>query len=102
MLDCNSKGIQKLIFDRLYKIHEEIVKDDPEYRELGERPYEILKQLSAKLTPEDNELLDQYDCLRMDQMNRQDELIYNEGLMDGMLFGYWVAMVGRGVEKIGV
>ncbi len=33
---------------------------------------------------------------------RQDELIYNEGLMDGIIMGYWVALIGRGVEKIRV
>ncbi|TCL77042.1 hypothetical protein EDC14_1001328 [Hydrogenispora ethanolica] len=48
----------------------------------------MLKQLTAKLTPDDQKLLDRYDCRRMDQMNRQDELIYSEGLMDGILFGY--------------
>jgi hypothetical protein len=102
MLDYHSKGIQKFILDRLYQIHEEIVNLDPEYRELGEEPVQLMKQLSAKLTPEDQKLLDQYDCRRMDQMNRQDELIYSEGLMEGMLFGYWVALVGRGVERIKV
>jgi hypothetical protein len=35
-----------------------------------------------------------------DQIIRRDELIYNEALMDGILIGYWVALVGRGVEKI--
>jgi hypothetical protein len=28
------------------------------------------------------------------------ELIYSAALMDGILLGYWVALVGRGVEKI--
>jgi hypothetical protein len=28
-----------------------------------------------------------------------DEIVYSEGLMDGIMFGYWVAMVGRGVGK---
>ncbi len=32
----------------------------------------------------------------------QDELIYSQALMDGILFGYWVALIGRGVEKIKV
>ncbi|TCL59710.1 hypothetical protein EDC14_10383 [Hydrogenispora ethanolica] len=102
MLTDNSKGIQKFILHRLWQIHEEIVKLDPEYGELGEEPGQLLKQLAAKLTPEDQKLLDRYDCRRMDQMNRQDELIYSEGLMDGMLFGYWVAMAGQGVERIRV
>ena len=61
-----------------------------------------MKQLNAKLTPEDQKLLDRFDCARMEQMNRQDELIYSEALMEGILFGYWVALVGRGVEKIKV
>jgi hypothetical protein len=34
------------------------------------------------------------------QTSNVDELIYSGALMDGMMLGYWVAMVGRGVEKI--
>ena len=100
MLDYHSTGIQKFIFDRLVQIHDEIVFHDPEHRKLGEKPDELMKQLAAKLTPADQDLLDQYDCRRMEQMCRQDEIIYSEGLMDGILFGYWVALVGRGIEKI--
>jgi hypothetical protein len=87
---------------RIIQIHDEIVYSDPEHRELGEAPQELMKQLNAKLTPEDQKLLDRLDCAYMEQMNRQDELLYSEGLMDGILFGYWVALIGRGVEKIRV
>ena len=59
-----------------------------------------MKQLAAKLAPEDEKLLEKYDESRIDQMCRQDEIIYIEGLMDGMLFGYWAALVGRGIGKI--
>ena len=100
MLDYHSTGIQKFILDRLTQIHDEIVKDDLEHRELGERPDELLKLIAAKLTPEDRKLLDEYEDIWIYQINRQDELIYNQGLMDGIMFGYWVAMVGRGVEEI--
>ena len=57
MLTDKNTGIQKLIFDRICQIDEEIVKDDAEYKELGERPDEVLKLVAAKLTPEDNQLL---------------------------------------------
>jgi hypothetical protein len=67
---------------------------------MGEEPAELMKQLNAKLTPEDQQILDRFDCARTEQMNRQDELLYSEALKDGILLGYWVAMVGRGVEKI--
>lgn len=73
---------------------------DREFRELGEKPGEILKRLCAKLPPEDSQLLDEYDCGRMNQMNRQDEVIYSQALMDGMIFEYWVARVSLGLEKI--
>ncbi len=102
MLNCHNTGIQKLIFNRLVQIHEEIVGSDPEYRQLGERPDELLKQLAAKLNREDQSLLDEYDGACTTRSCRQDELIYNEGLMDGILMGYWVALIGRGVEKIRV
>ena len=100
MLDYRCTDIQKFIFDRLTQIHDEIVFHDPEHREMGEEPAELMKQLNAKLTLEDPKILDRFDCARTEQMNLQDEIIYSEVLMDGILFGYWVAMVGRGVEKI--
>ncbi len=102
MLNSRTTGIQKFILDRLVQIHDEIVIADPEHRQLGERPDKLLQQLSDQLSAPDRQLLDQYDCVRLEQFCRQDELIYNEGLMDGIRFGYWVALVGRGVEKIKV
>jgi hypothetical protein len=56
--------------------------------------------VAAKLSPEDNLLLKEYDDIWFGQITRRDELIYNEALMDGIILGYWVALVGRGVEKI--
>jgi hypothetical protein len=91
-----------LIFDRICQIHDEIIFHDPEYRELGEEPAELMKQLGAKLDTEYQKKLDRFDCSRTRQMSRQDELMYIEALKDGILLGYWVAVSGRGVEKIGV
>ena len=100
MLTDKNTGIQKFILDRILQIHEEIVKDDPEFKKLWERPNELLKLIAAKLTPEDKKLLDEYENNWIYPVNRQDEIIYSQGLMDGMVFGYWVAAVGQGVEKI--
>jgi hypothetical protein len=100
MLSSDSQGIQKFILERLVQIHDDILIHDPEFQELGEKPGEIFKRLCAKLTPEDGQLLDEYDCGRMSQMNRQDEVIFSQGLMEGMVFGYWVARVSLGLEKI--
>ncbi len=102
MLTDKSTGIQKFIFDRICQIQDEIVFHDPEYRQMGEEPAELMKQLGAKLVPEDREILDRFDCARTEQMNRSDEIIYSQALMDGILFGYWVAVMGRGVGKIRV
>jgi hypothetical protein len=45
--------------------------------------------------------LEGFDCARTEQRKGQDELIYSQGLMDdGMLLGYWVALIGQGMEKI--
>ena len=100
MLTSDSTGIQKFILDRITQINDEIIIHDPEMLELMERVDERKKQLAAKLPPEDKELLEDYEGSWMAQLCRQDEIIFNEALMEGMLFGYWVAMVGRGVEKI--
>lgn len=45
---------------------------------------------------------DEYDSGRMHQMTRQDEIIYTQGLMEGILWGYWVAVVALGAGKIQV
>lgn len=100
MLSSDSQGIQEFILERLVKIHDEILIHDPEFKALAEKPGEIFKRLCAILGPEDGQLLDEYDCGRMNQMNRQDEIIFSQGLMDGMIFGYWVAQVSLGLEKI--
>jgi hypothetical protein len=76
MLDYHCTGIQKFIFDRICQIDEEIVNIDPEYKQLGERPDELLKLVAAKLTPEDNQLLKEYDDIWFQQIIRRDELIY--------------------------
>jgi hypothetical protein len=102
MLTSKSTGIQKFILDRICQIGDEIINVDPEYKKLGERPDELLKLVAAKLSPEDNKLLKEYDDIWFEQICRRDEVIYNEALMDGILIGYWVAMVGRGVERIKV
>jgi hypothetical protein len=100
MLTSDNKGIQKFIHDRLIQIHDEILLYDPEFRRLGERPEELLKLIAAKLDSEDQKLLEEYEDLWICQINRQDEVIYCRGLMDGIVFGYWVAMVGRGIAEI--
>ena len=102
MLTYKDTGIPKFIFDRIIQIDDQIVKDDPEYKELGERLRELLKLAKDKLSPEDNKLLEEYDDIGFAQICRRDELIYSASLMDGILLGYWVAIVGQGVEKIRV
>lgn len=42
-------------------IVKEIVDPNPEYKKLGERPDELSEQVAAKLSPEDLQLLKEYD-----------------------------------------
>jgi hypothetical protein len=100
MLTSDNKGIHKFILDRITQINDEIVNDDPKYRELLEQVDVRKKQIAAKLPPEDKKLLEDYEGSWLAQLCRQEEIIYSEGLMEGMVFGYWVALVSRGIEKI--
>ena len=77
MLTYKDTGIPKFIFDRIIQIDDQIVKDDPEYKELGERLSTLLKLAAAKLSPEDNDLLEKYDDIWITQISRRDELIYS-------------------------
>ena len=101
MLTDKDLGIRKFILDRIMQI-DQLIEKDPEYHELGQRPRELLKLAAAKLSPEDGRLLKEYDDIWFHQICRRDELTYSEALMDGILLGYWVAMVGQGIEKIKV
>jgi hypothetical protein len=99
MLTDQDLGIKKFILDRIMQIDDEIVNEDPEYKQLGERPNELLELAAAKLSPEDSKLLKEYDDIWFSQICRRDELIYSAALMDGILIGYWVMMIGRGSRE---
>ncbi len=99
MLLSDSEDIQKIIFDRLDKIHERILPLDREYVELEKKPEEILQQLLTTLPSEQQNLLDDYDSSRTALMNRQDELVYIQGMADGILLGRWVDQLRQGAEK---
>lgn len=98
--DRSGNGIgEPSIFDRLTKIYEEILPTDREHRELGKKSAEILHQLFAILPEEHRQLLDEYDAGRALQMNRQDELIYGLGLVDGNLLSTWVDQTRQDPKK---
>ena len=95
-------GIQKFILDRIAQINDEIIVNDPEYKELTAKSIELSKKYSDKLTPEDKKIIDEQEDNWLAQLCRHEELIYVEALKDGILFGYWVAMIGQGVREIEV
>ncbi len=53
-------------------------------------------------------MLEEYDDIWLRGSAAHDELIYSAALMDGILCahnmcdGYWVALIGQGVDKIKV
>jgi hypothetical protein len=98
MLGDDSQGIYEFILDRILKIHDKLLPSDPEYQQLGERSDEIRQQLTPSLGPKELALFDDFDCSRAAQMNRQDELIYSRGLMDGIILGSWVERIKRDEE----
>jgi len=62
----------------------------------------MLKLLAAKLSPENNKILNEYDAKHFQQIIRRDELYYSRGLMEGFILCYWVLAVGRGEQEIEV
>ncbi len=99
MLSDNSKGFQKLIFDRICQIQDEIIIHDPEYKELGKVPSELFRQLFTKLPDEDRETMDNYSSEYMRQLSRSDEIMYSQGLMDWIILCKWIERIGRGEVK---
>ena len=102
MLTDKDLGIKKLIYNRVRQIDEEIVDDDPEYRKLSERVDQWKQRIAAKLPPEDQQLLEVYEGCWLALVCRHKEIHFSEGLTEGMIFGYWVAMIGQGVETMKV
>ncbi len=100
MLSENSTGINRLIFDRICRICDEIIIHDSEYKELGKIPSELIRQLMAKLPKEDRELLDRYSSGNNQQQNRQDEILYTRGLFDGIWLCKWIERIGRGEQEV--
>ncbi len=96
MLNSESKGIHKYIFERICQIRDEILIHDPEYKELEKLPSEMLDRLLDELSSEYRDLLDDYLSEQMGQLNRQDEIMYSRGLMDGICLCRWIEKVGEG------
>ncbi|HOJ78284.1 MAG TPA: hypothetical protein PL158_09320 [Bacillota bacterium] len=102
MLTSNHKSIHAMILEHIARIHDEIIIHDPEFRRLSERPVELLNRIREKLAPEDRHLLDEYDEEWILPINRQDEIIYTQALIRGIVPGYWVTLVGNGLQEIKV
>jgi|SRR5690554_4839634 hypothetical protein len=94
-----TEAIKDLIHERIYKIHEEILPYGKEYQELGNRPAEIQRRLMAALSQEGQKMFLEYEEAQTLRMNRQDEILYCRGLVDGILLGHWVDRVRREPEK---
>ncbi len=67
---------------------------------MGQQPGVLLNKLFAGLPPEERQILDEYDAGRTMQLNRQDELVYGQGLLDGVRLVLWIERVGRGEETL--
>ena len=73
MLTDKDLGIKKFILNQITQIDEEIVQNDPEYKQrcaLAHSPGELLKLATAKLSPEDGMLLKEYVNTCFDQICR--------------------------------
>lgn len=99
MFTSNSKGIHEFIFDRLAKIHAELLPTNREYQELRKKPAEIINRLYAELPAAELDLLDEYDVSRNLQTDRQNELIYGLGVTDGVLLATWIDQVRQNPTK---
>lgn len=60
---------------------------------------EIMRQLFANLSSEEREKFDEYDVEHTLQMNRQDELVYSQGLVMGFSLATGVDQMRRNPEK---
>jgi hypothetical protein len=88
--------IHALLIHRLDQICDSLLLNDPGCRRLGEEPDQILQRLIKTLTPEERDLLDDYNSGRNAQEGREGELLYAQGIRDGIRLMDWIERVRAG------
>lgn len=58
--------------------------------------------MESGVIQEPGKKLKKTDDIWFDQINRQDEVIYTQALMRGIIIGYWTVVAGLGVGQIEV
>ncbi len=99
MLTDKDLGIKKLILNRLDQITAE-AEADPEYKNLGERPNQLLELAAAKLPLEDKALLEEYDDVWFAQICRSRRADLQRGV-DGWDLAHIICATGIGSQWLG-
>jgi hypothetical protein len=75
---------------RTLELYEKILPHDQKHVCLEEETYRTFQQLYASLDPEAQDFFRLYESAKANQDNRKDELIYRQGLTDGLRLGQTV------------
>ena len=82
--------------DRTTELYDHLILHDRKHARLAKESRHAMNQLTASLAPEQHELFLDYESAVNCLLNREDELIYQQGLIDGLRMGYYIDKIRRG------
>lgn len=82
--------LNDFLIDRTAEIHEALVPRDREYQRLHADFSRTMDQLTAGFDPETYQLFLDYESAATGRVNRSEELVYRQGLIDGLRLGRYI------------
>ena len=79
--------LNDFLIDRTMELHDHLLPRDREYLRLQKEYSQATDELAARLGPGEYRLFLDYEKAATSLVNRSDELIYKQGLIDGLRLG---------------
>jgi hypothetical protein len=83
---------------RTIELVDKFFSQDREYTRLQEELSQELAQLSTGLDPEENQLFQNYQNAAAGRESRRGDLLYQQGLMDGLRLGELIDRISQGIK----
>lgn len=88
--------LNDFLITRTIELHEHFLPHDQEHSHLQNEYCHTMSQLTARLDPEEYELFLDFESAGNSLMCKDDELIYKQGLIDGLRLGDYIDRIRRG------
>ncbi|MGD8399518.1 MAG: hypothetical protein PVH64_01070 [Bacillota bacterium] len=91
--------LKDFVNSRTIELCNKFLPRDREYVRLKKEFSRALEQLDAGLTPEANQLFLNYESAETQMESRKGDLLYQQGLFDGLRLGRLIDRTGRGIGR---